>query len=152
MRGPSVVRLLSLPRGWTVGSIQAGDRNLADEPLEVRDGDTLDLRIAITNRSPAISGRVTDERGGAADGFVLLFPSDEARWFDAQALRSARGDQSGLFRLEAVRPGEYVAVALESVESSQAGDPEFLRSVRSRGTRVTVREGQPETLTLKVLR
>ena len=97
-----------------------------------------------------MSGRLTDDRGNAVDGTALLFPVDDSKWFDANVLRSARPDQSGLFRMETVRPGDYLAVALESVESWQVNDPEFLESVRSRGTRITVREGQPESLTLKV--
>ena len=150
--GRSAVRVTSLPRGWTIKSIEGRDRDFVEEPLEVRGGETLDLRIVITNRFPQITGRITDDRGNPAEGTVLLFPSDADRWFDAMSLRSARPDQSGVFRVETVRPGEYVAVALESVDSWQVNDPEFLEQIRSRGTRVTVREGNPEMLALKIVR
>jgi hypothetical protein len=148
--GRSVLRLQGLPRGWVVKSIEAGDRDLAESPLEVRGGQTVDTRIVITNRFPLVSGRVVDDKGNPSAGSVLLFPADDAKWFDPGVLRLTRPDQTGLFRFENVRPGDYLAVALEVVESWQAGDPEFLEELRSRATSVTVREGQPLQLSLTV--
>ena len=150
--GPSAIRVMSLPRGWSVKSIEGGDRDFAEAPVELRAGQTLDLRIVLTNRFPAVSGRITDDRGNPVEGTVVLFPSDAAKWFDATLVRVSRPDQSGLFRMETVRPGEYLAVALDSLLSWQAADPEFLEDLRGRAARFTVREGQPEVLTLKVAR
>jgi hypothetical protein len=152
VQGPAVVRVLSLPRGWAVKSIDARDRNFAEEPLEIRGGETVDVRVVITNRFPQVAGRVTDARGNPADGTVLLFPADDAKWYDASVLRSARLDQAGLFKMETVRPGDYFAIALESVDSWQVSDPAFLENIRGRGTRITVREAQEEMLTLKLVK
>jgi hypothetical protein len=148
--GRSVLRLQGLPRGWVVKSIEAGDRDLAESPLEVRGGQTVDARIVITNRFPVVSGRVVDEKANPSAGSVLLFPADAAKWFDPGVLRLTRPDQTGLFRFENVRPGDYLAVALEVLESWQANDPEFLEELRSRASSVTVREGQPLQLNLTV--
>jgi hypothetical protein len=41
---------------------------------------------------------------------------------------------------------------LETVDSWQINDPEFLEQIRSRATRLTVQEGQAEVLTVKVTR
>ena len=53
-----------------------------------------------------------------------------------------------MFRIESVRPGDYLAVAVENVESWQLQDPEYLTTLRERAARVTVREGQPVQLML----
>lgn len=150
--GPSIVRVMSLPGGWAIKSVDGGDHDFAESPIELRGGQTLDVRIVITNRFPEVSGRITDDRGNPVEGAVLLFPSDAGRWFDTDVLRMARPDQSGLFRMERVRPGEYLAVALASVETWQVNDPEFLEEMRGSATRVTVREGGPEVLVLKIAR
>ena len=139
--GPSMVRVLSLPDGWALKSVERGDRDVVEAPIELRGGETADVRIVITNRFPEIIGRIVDDRGNPAEGTVLLFPSDSAKWFDTTALRMSRPDQSGVFRMETVRPGEYLAVALEALESWQINDPEFLEALRSRAARVTVGEG-----------
>lgn len=148
--GRSAIRVSPLPQGWVVKSIDAGDRDYTATPIDVRGGQAIDVRIVITNRFPEVSGRITDDKGNPAEGTVLLFPEEGERWFDTAVLRSARPDQTGIFRIRNVRPGDYLAVALEYVQSWQMNDPEFLEALRDRATRVTVREGQPEMLTLKV--
>jgi hypothetical protein len=148
--GPSVLRVQGLPRGWGIKSVEADGGDLAESPLEVRGGQTVDARIVITSRFPPVSGRVTDDKGNPSEGSVLLFPADATKWFDTGVLRITRPDQTGLFRFENVRPGEYLAVALDVVESWQANDPEFLEELRSTATSVTVREGQPLQLVLTI--
>lgn len=148
--GPSVIRVTNLPRGWVIKAIDADDRDFALAPVDIRGGATLDVRVVVTNKFPAVSGRITDDRGAPSEGVVLLVPTDTSRWFDADVLRSTRPDQSGLYRLESVRPGEYFAVALESVEGWQVKDPEFLEGVRADGTTVSVREGQAQQLNLRI--
>lgn len=150
--GRSVLRLQPLPRGWVVKRIEADGRDLSAAPLEVRGGQTMTTKVVITNRFPAVSGRITDERGNAAEGSVLLFPTDPEGWFDSALLRLARPDQTGVFRLESVRPGDYLVVALEAVEAWQIQDPEFLENLRGVATAVTVLEGQPQQLELKIRR
>ncbi|HEY0873347.1 MAG TPA: carboxypeptidase-like regulatory domain-containing protein [Vicinamibacterales bacterium] len=150
--GPSAIRVSALPRAWAIKSIEGGQGDLAETPIHLRGGQTLDVRIVLTNRFPTVTGRITDDRGNPVEGTALLYPSDAERWYDTSVLRSARPDQSGTFRLETVRPGDYLAIALDYIESSQANDPEFLESLRSRATRVSVLEGQPQTLTLRVVR
>lgn len=150
--GRSVVRLWSLPKGWVLKSVEGPDQDYSETPVDVRGGQKLDLRIVITSQFPYLTGRISDDRGNPVEGAVLLFPSDTAKWFDTGVLRLARPDQSGVFRIESVRPGDYLAVALEVVESWQINDPDFLEELRSRATRVIVREGQTEVLSLKVAR
>lgn len=150
--GSSAIRLLSLPRGWAVKSIEGGDRDLAESPVELRGGQALDVRIVVTNRFPDVSGRITDDRGAPVEGTVLLFPADAARWYDSALRRTARPDQSGVFRVQTVRPGEYLALAMEFVEPWQVNDPEFLEEMSGRATRISVREGQPQSVSLKVVR
>ena len=101
---------------------------------------------------PAVTGRITDDKGAMREGIVVLFPADEARWLGiADNVRHARTDQTGLFRLATVPPGDYLAVALETLQPWQAADPEFLATLKDAASRVTVREGQPSQLTLPLL-
>jgi len=120
--------------------------------IEIKGGPALDgVKVVVTNRFPALTGRITDDRGADTEGIVLLFPADEARWLGmSDNIRHARTDQTGLFRLAAVPPGDYLAVALETMQPWQAADPEFLATLKDAAARVTVREGQPSQLTLKV--
>jgi protocatechuate 3,4-dioxygenase beta subunit len=151
--GPAFVRIGGLPAGWTLKRVQIGDREVTDVPIDVRAGVTLpDVTVVITRRLAAIGGTVTDAQGRPADGPVVLFPADSAKWHEAAgALRSARPDQAGKYRFDTVRPGDYLIIAVEQMESWQANDPEFLTALRDRATKVTVGD-EPAMLDLKVIR
>jgi hypothetical protein len=148
--GPSVLRVIGLPRNWGVERIESEGRDLTDLPVEVSDGDQQDVTIVISDRLPGIQGTVADTRGTTSEAVVVLFPADTARWVDNTAIRSTRPDQTGQFRFDIVRPGDYVAVALTSVVRHQLADPEFLESLRSRGTTISVKPGESEHLSLRV--
>lgn len=148
--GPSTLRLTGVPAGWGISRIESDGRDLTDIPLEVMGGQTIDLRIILSDRLPEVRGSITDAKGAATEGVVLLFPEDAARWADPSAIRTARPDQSGLFRFESLRPGDYLAVALPSAARWQVADPDFLDDLRARATSVTVRLGEPEQVSLRV--
>ena len=151
--GPAFVRVSGLPPGWALKRVQIGDREVTDVAIEIRAGVTLpDVTVVVGNRLAAIDGTVTDARGRAGDGPVVLFPADAAKWHEAAgSLRSARPDQAGKYRFETVRPGDYLIAAVEQMEPWQVNDPEFLTALRDRATKVTIGDG-PATLDLKVIR
>ncbi len=151
--GPSVVRVSSLPAGWAVRRVEVDGRDHVHTAIDVRSGQRVEgLTIVITKGLPQVAGRVVDDRGSPADGTILLFPADRAKWIEAAGtLRSARPDQSGRFRFDNVHPGEYLAVALDYVQQWQVVDPEFLDEQRRRAAKVSVGDstGEPVTLVLR---
>jgi hypothetical protein len=150
--GRAVIQVWSLPSGWAVKSVEHNGREAVDHVIDIKSGPALDgLKVVVTNRFPTLTGRITDEKGVDAEGTAVLFPADEARWIGRnENIRQARTDQAGLFQMAAVAPGDYLVVALDSVQPWQIADPEFLATLKDRASRVTVREGQPSQLTLKV--
>jgi hypothetical protein len=152
--GLVLMRVSPLPTGWAIKSIEFGGRDHADVPVEVRGGQRLDgVKIVITNRFPSVTGRLTDERGTPTEGTVLLFPSDPDKWLEvAGTARSARPDQSGTYRFESVRPGDYLLIALDYVQQWQVYDPEFLEQLRDRASRVTLSKDETEIVNLTIKR
>ena len=83
------------------------------------------------------------------DATVVLFPVDEnLRGFQSRFIRSARPDQEGRFRISALPPGEYLAIAVQGLEDGQASDPEFLDAVEEQAIRVTIEDGETKSVTL----
>jgi protocatechuate 3,4-dioxygenase beta subunit len=151
--GPALVRIGGLPSGWALKRVTLGDRDVTDAPVEIRAGQTLaDVTVVVSQRLPSLSGTVTDAAGRPADAPVVLFPADSARWLEASgALRSTRPDQSGRYRFDAVRPGEYLLIAVAQMEPWQVNDPEFLAPLRARAAKVSISE-TAATFDLKVAR
>ena len=70
---------------------------------------------------------------------VVLFPVDANRWHEAAAsVRTTRSDRTGQFRLDNVRPGEYLVAAVDHVVQSTIYDPEGLTALRERAVKLTV--------------
>jgi hypothetical protein len=153
MTGAVVVRSTGLPRGWALRSVMVGNRDHAGTALELHAGRPIGgITVVISNRLPTVSGRLVDDAGKPADGVAILFPADQARWIEGGAtIRHTKADRSGVFRLDTVRPGEYLAVAVEYIQQWQVYDPEFLTPLRRSATKVTVGE-EPVTIDLKVVR
>ena len=75
-------------------------------------------------------------------GTTILFPDEPSMWSeDLRAIRTARVDQSGIFTIKAVRPGDYLVVAVPTVTNNQWNDPEYLESLRERASRISLKEG-----------
>ncbi len=70
---------------------------------------------------------------------VVLFPVDANGWHEAAAsVRTTRSDRTGQFRLDNVRPGEYLVAAVDHVVQSSIYDPEGLTALRERAVKLTV--------------
>lgn len=156
-RGPSgqvVLRVDGLPRGWVLKSVLIGGRDYAGLPIDLRPGQVLaDVNVVVTNAFPTLTGRLLGAAEGPGRGTVLLFPTDPSRWLEAAAnVRIARGDLSGTYRFESVRPGEYFVIALGRMQQWQMNDPSFLDEQRGRARRIAITASQPEPLDLKVVR
>jgi Carboxypeptidase regulatory-like domain len=151
--GPTVIQVQSLPRGWAAQSIEIGEKDYITSAIDLRSGqDAEGVKITITKNFPAVVGQIADEKGNPAEGTVLLFPADSAKWLEAAGqLRLTRPDQTGRFRFAIVPPGDYLAIALEYVQQWQVNDPDYLDELKGDATKVRVVPGtnEPLVLTLK---
>jgi hypothetical protein len=149
-RGRAIVRVWALPKGWAVKSVEAGGQDAADGAIEISGGQKFEgVHVVITRSFPMLSGTMTDDQGKSVEGIVAIFPADEKRWLGvADNIRWTRSDQYGRFRFEGVAPGDYLAAALKTAQPADLVDPEYLATLASSAKRLTVRAGQPQTLTL----
>jgi hypothetical protein len=141
-----------LADGWAIRQIDQAGKDYTIQPFETS-GPALDgFTIVVTNRFPAISGTLRDAKGAAVpEGTAILFPDESSLWVeDLRTIRTARVDQSGLFTIKGVRPGNYLCVAAVGVANNQWNDPEYLESLRQDALRVTAKEGEDQRLDLTV--
>ncbi|HYT76842.1 MAG TPA: carboxypeptidase-like regulatory domain-containing protein [Vicinamibacterales bacterium] len=140
-----------LPEGWAIRRIEQGGRDYTTAPIDGQ-GQAIDgIMIVLTDRFPLISGVVKDEKGIAVGGTMILFPEDSSLWVeDLRTIRTARPDQSGLFTLRSVRPGDYFGIAVPTVRNNEWNDPEYLESLREHATRISVKEGDKAQIELTI--
>jgi hypothetical protein len=80
---------------------------------------------------------------------VLLYPSD-ARLRAAGQIDRESPDQKGAFSGKNLRPGEYLAIAFDTIDSTLVDDPEFYTAIEPMATRVTLKPGESQSLSLKL--
>ena len=151
--GPARLRV-NLPDDWVVESIQLEGRDITDETIEARGGDTLsNVQVVISNNVNIVAGSVTDATGAAtSDGTVIVFADDSGRWVeDSRFVRSARPDQRGAFQIKGLPAGDYLAVALDYVADGSWNDPEYLDSIRRYGQRIKLADSGTQTLALRLV-
>lgn len=138
------------PQGWTLEAVTLNGQDITDTPVEFPPGQTVTgLQVVLTRKVSTLSGTVTDVKGRPVlDATVVVFPSDERLWtYQSRFIRAARPDQSGQYRIAALPPSDsYLVVALQGLEDGQAGDPEFLASIRDLAARVALGDGEQKAL------
>jgi hypothetical protein len=142
----------SLTGDWILKTVEINGRNLADDPIEVRHGETLNgVRVVLTNRPTHVRGGLLDEKKQPADGTVVIFPEDPSRWReDSRTIRSARPDRHGEFSIKGLPAGKYLIAAVDYVQDGQWYDPEFLADLRPRAERLTLAEAENARIDLTV--
>ena len=148
MVDPRYVRVTT-PSAWTLKAVLADGQDITDEPVEVGPVEVLSgVHVVITKTISVAEGTVLDDRKQPVlDATVVLFPVDERlRYFQSRFVRSARPDQEGRFRITAVPPGEYLAVAVQGLEDGQTSDSEFLAAIDDYAERVSIKPGETKTM------
>jgi hypothetical protein len=138
------------PQGWALKSVFAGGQDITDTPVEFPSAQTVSgAQIVLTKKISTVSGLVTDDKGNPVlDATVVVFPSDEKLWlFQSRFIKASRPDQEGRYRVTALPgPEDYLVVALQGLEDGQAGDPEFLATVKEAAAKLSLAEGETKAL------
>ncbi len=149
-----ILMRVSAPQGWTMKSVLVNGQDITDTPTEFPPGQTVGgLQVVMSKKVTNLSGLVTDERGNPAlDATVVVFPGDEKLWtYQSRFIKAARPDQDGRYRMTALPGGvDYLVVAVQQLEDGQAGDPEFLASVRASAVKLEIGEGETKAVDVKL--
>jgi hypothetical protein len=152
--GPGrVFFMVTTPPSWVMKSVTLDGKDITDEPLELTGNHSVSgLVIKLTDKLTQVSGRVSDGRGQLLRDYVVVIqPADPkepliaARW-----TRMARPDTAGRFEARGLRPGRYVATAIETLDPGRQFAPEFRERLRRGASEFSVREGESVALDLKL--
>jgi protocatechuate 3,4-dioxygenase beta subunit len=144
---------VGLPSGWALKSVTLNGQDITDTPIELPAGQTVTgLQIAITDKVTNLTGRITDIRGNAVtDVTVVVFPADEARWtYQSRFVKTARPGQDGQYQMSGLPPYDrYLVVPVQGLEDGQAGDPDFLATIKTQGTDFSLNDGETRAVDLR---
>jgi protocatechuate 3,4-dioxygenase beta subunit len=142
-----------LTGGWSLKSVTHEGMDVTDTPIDLSDAVTMsDVRITLTDKVTSVSGQVSDARGQPLNEYVVVIqPADQKEpVVAARLIRVARPDTRGRFEARGLRPGRYVATAIESMEQNRQYSPEFQKELRRGAREFTIREGETLPLDLRL--
>jgi protocatechuate 3,4-dioxygenase beta subunit len=141
--------------GWFLKSVTAEGKDITDEGYEFKPGQNLTgIEIVLSDRATTLAGTVHDDRERPiGDYTVVAFATDSGKWgYRTRFVRTARPDQDGRFQIKGLPPTAYQVVAVEYLEAGEETDPARLETWRTRGTAVTLAEGDTRSVALRLLR
>ena len=135
----------------SVKSITIDGENFTDIPFDLSTAkDDTKIQIVMTDKQTTISGTVRNARGEQViDYTAVMFPAQmKEGMVAARYIRAVRPDQQGRFQTRGLPPGDYFAVAVESLEQGGHFDPAFRKQLEPDAKRFTLTEGQSATVDL----
>jgi Carboxypeptidase regulatory-like domain len=151
--GKMRIRLMGLPTGVDIRAVRAGGIDVTDDGIDLRPGAPVrDVEVELTNRPTTVIGTATNARGEPArDYTTVLFSRDQNRWkAGSRYIKVGRPDQDARFKVTGLPPGDYYAIALESVESGRWYDEQFLDRIHRDATMFSLIEGETKAIDLKL--
>lgn len=151
--GKRLIRGGDIRGTWRIKSVQLDSTDVTDTPIDFSRGDVAGLEVVLTSQKNELSGVVTNDRGATVtDATVVAFADDPAKWGpQTRFIESARVDQNGRFTIQSLPAGTYIVVATDDMEPGEERDPDVLEQLRSKGSRITLRDGDTRTMDVKVV-
>ncbi len=141
------------PPGWGVKSVMFDGDDITDVPLDLTGRATVpDVRVTLTDKLTNVAGQVLDARGNILKDYVVVIQAAEQKEpiVASRSIRLVRPDTNGRFQARGIRPGRYVATALESLEQGRQYSPEFQKELRLGAREFTLREGDTVAVDLRL--
>jgi Carboxypeptidase regulatory-like domain len=142
-----------MPGTFYIKSIRNGNTEVLTSGLDLTQGGGANLDVIIGTNAPTISGVVQNPstQQPAIAVTVVLIPQEKERRETSLFYRQSNSDQNGAFTIGRVPPGEYRIYAFEDVESGSWYDADFMKPIESKGTPVSVKEGNPVTIQVTMI-
>jgi hypothetical protein len=147
----------ALPSEWRVTSIALDGVDITLDATDFGEGLLRQVEIVLTNEflaATTVFGNVTDRRGRAvADYTVVVFPENQDRLRPPSPFVKTDGSgEDGLYRVDELPPGDYLAVALEQRPEPGMRNPEVLERLWPLATPFRLDEGEQQVLDLRLAR
>jgi hypothetical protein len=142
-----LVRVANGPAGAYVESVHAGAVTMGEQGLDLAGGRNK-LEIRMRAAGAEIAGVVNGPDDNPISGVTVALLPDNG---DYMLYQTNFTDQNGAFRLKGIKPGDYKMLAWEDVEPNAYMDQAFVKPYLGRAEKVTCRENDHKSVTLKVI-
>jgi hypothetical protein len=140
--------------GWSMKAVTLNGADITDTPIDIPStGEISGIEITLTDTLTRLSGTVTNARREAVKDYVVVILPERLKEgvLPGRFTRTARPNQEGRYEIRGLPSGDYLAVAVATIEFGNEWDPAFRKQVEPSATRFRLTHGQTATLELELL-
>jgi protocatechuate 3,4-dioxygenase beta subunit len=138
---------------WFTSKVIASGRDVQASGLKITETEPRTLVVLVSDKGASIEGTALDmEKKPFPNAEVFAVPSDPKLRKRLDLIQKTTADQQGRFKLRGIRPGEYIAMALEEAEEQPFLEDRFLAQNSGQVQAVKVETGGKQKLDLMVIR
>ena len=140
-------------KSWTLNGAEVVDTgyDFGAQPREISDSE-----IVVSRNGAAVTGRAENAAKPVDDYFVVVFPvARELRSPGSRWVKFGRSAMNGEFRVGGLPQGDYLVAAVSQMlgnrDAGEWQNPDLMLQLEARAQRVTLREGQSTTVSLRLI-
>jgi protocatechuate 3,4-dioxygenase beta subunit len=137
---------------WFTSKILFAGKDVVESGLKITNAEQRTVEVLVSDKGAMIEGTVLDrEKKPIPNAEVMALPSDPKLRKSYALLQKTTADQQGNFKLRGVRPGEYIAFALEDPQEQPFTEDHFLKQNSAQVQTVKAEAGAKQKLELQII-
>jgi protocatechuate 3,4-dioxygenase beta subunit len=137
---------------WFTSKVLFAGKDVVESGLKITNAEQRTVEVLVSDKGAMIEGTVLDgEKKPFPNAEVMALPSDPKLRKSYALLQKTTADQQGHFKLRGVRPGEYIAFALEDPQEQPFMEDIFLKQNSAQVQTVKAEAGAKQKLELQVI-
>jgi len=145
------VEIADLPNSIYVESARYGGRNVLDSELTIERSSSGILELVLGGPTGKLEGEVRDAKREPVPSALIALVPGPSRRDNPSMYRSTVADDTGVFSVIGVPPGEYSVLAWEDVQPQALTNRAFVEQFEQRSVKVTIERGDVKKLTLTAI-
>ena len=142
------MQVRNLPEGAYVKSMRYSNQEVSDDSFDLSGGTAGTLQVTLSMAGAQVDGVVKGAEDKPVHGATVVLVPDSGRYALFKEMRT--GD-NGSYSFKGVPPGDYKILAWTDIETGVYQDPDFLKRYASKAEKLTLKENDRKTLSLKVI-
>ena len=140
--------------GWSMKSVTLNGADITDTPIDIPGtGDITGIEITLTDTLTRLSGTVMNARREVVKNYVVVILPERLKegMLPGRFTRTVRPNQEGRYEIRGLPAGDYLIVAVPTLEFGHEWDPAFRKQAEPTAKRFRLTHGQRATLDLELM-
>lgn len=143
-----LMQVRNLPEGAYVKSVRHGDQEVSDDSVDLSGGVAGTLQVTLSMAGAQVDGVVKGAEDKPVSGATVVLAPASGRY---SLFKEMRTGDNGSYSFKGVPPGDYKILAWTDIETGIYQDPEILKRYESKAEKLSLKESDRKTLSLKVI-